>query len=407
MSDARPRHFGFLSTEYPPLRSGGIGINLRNQARALVDAGHRVSVVGWGASDERFSDRGVEVRFLRETRVPRLGWLLNRRRAAAVLERLAREDGLCAVEAHDWCGPSAGMRLPCAVAVRIHGSATYFGDLLGEPVRRSVRWAEARALAGADAVGAVSRFAAERTQALFGLRRLPDVVPNGIDVDRFAPSPLGPDQAGRLLYFGTLVRKKGVLDLCRAFPAVLARVPSARLRLVGRDAADSRTGGSSTVALARDALARATRTGGGVESDLREAVDFAGPLPNDEIPRAIADAALCVFPSYAEALPLVWLEAMACGRPVVAYDIGWAREIVDDGIDGVLVPAGDVDALAAAVAALLGLPDRLARMGRAAREKALRFDARAVARETAAWLANVADSRRGARPSPRQGKMSA
>jgi len=383
LADRGPLHLGFLTTEYPPRRAGGIGSNVRNLARALVAAGHRVTVLGWG-QECAFDDHGVSIRFLGATRLPRLGWLLNRRRVARAIDQLVRHEGLVAIEAHDWCGPSAGMRPACALGIRCNGSATYFGDLLGERVRAKVRWTERRALAGADGVVAVSRFTAQRTQRLFGLASVPGVIPNGVDMARFSPAPMAQAVAGEVLFLGTLVRKKGLLDLLCAFDQVLDACPEARLRLVGRDARDTRTGADSTWALGRQGLA----------AHARERVLHPGPLAPEAVPAAIARATVCAFPSYAEALPLAWIEAMACARPVVAYDVGWAAEIITSGHDGILVPAGERQALARAIISLLASPQRAARMGLAARQSvARRFDASAVARTTADWLRSLAIQR--------------
>jgi hypothetical protein len=70
-------HVGFLTLEYPPLPTGGIGTSLRTLGRALVAQGHRVTVVGWGPKLET-EDEGVRVRFLGDSAFPKMGWLLNR-----------------------------------------------------------------------------------------------------------------------------------------------------------------------------------------------------------------------------------------------------------------------------------------------------------------------------------------
>src|SRR5687767_12994299 len=101
-------HIGFLTAEYPPLISGGIGTSIRNLARALVAQGEEVTVVGWGEKVD-FEDHGVRVRFLGHTSIPKMGWFLNRQRAQHELNRLVSEQKVDIVEAHDWCGLSAGM----------------------------------------------------------------------------------------------------------------------------------------------------------------------------------------------------------------------------------------------------------------------------------------------------------
>lgn len=365
-------HVVFLTIEYPPLPSGGIGTSVRNLARALVAQGHRVTVIGVGP-ETKFVDQGIEVRFIGETHVLKIGWLWDIRRVQRELNRLVREEGAQIVEAHDWGGVSAGLRLACPLVVRCHGTDTYFAHLLRKKVRPSVRWAESLALKQADDVVAVSRFTADVTRRLFQLRDEVGVIPNGIDVAQFRPAAPDEVEPATILYFGTLTRKKGVLDLCRAFSGIVERHASARLLLVGRETSDALTGAASTWALCRESLSPAARA----------RVDYLGEQPYDRMQHYVRRAALCAFPSYAEAFPLAWLEAMASAKAIVAYDIGWASEVVETQRSGVLVPAGDTESFARVVGELLAAPERARQLGLAARRRVVEhFAADVVARQT-------------------------
>lgn len=372
-------HVGFLTLEYPPLPTGGIGTSLRTLGRALVAQGHRVTVVGWGPRLET-EDEGVRVRFLGDSALPRMGWLLNRWAVRRELVRLAERERLDLVATHDWCGPSAGLSLPCPVAVHLHGSATYFAYLLAEEVRPAIHLAESVALRRADGVASVSRFTADVTRRLFGLERPIEIIPNGVDVERFRPGRADEVELGVVLYFGTLVRKKGVLDLGPVFSEIVRRYPEARLRLVGRDAPDRQTGCPSTWEMLADSLSPAARA----------RTEYLGARPYLEVHQHVRRAAVCLFPSYAEALPLAWMEAMACGRPVAAYDVGWAPELVRSGVDGLLVPLGKTSSLAEAVVSVLADPALGRSLGEAARARAESdFSADAVARRTAEWYGKL------------------
>ena len=68
-----------------------------------------------------------------------------------------------------------------------------------------------------------------------------------------------------------------------------------------------------------------------------ENVSYLGSVPYQDIKKHINEATVCVFPSFAEALPVSWIEAMAMQKPIVASNIGWATEVIDDGINGFLV----------------------------------------------------------------------
>jgi len=372
-------HIGFLTTEYPPLRSGGIGTSVQSLARELVERGHQVTVVGWGRALE-FEDHGVKVRFLNGAFLPKTGWLVGRMTLQRELRRLVLEEGLQLVEAADWCGLSAGLRPGCPVALRCHGSAVYFGHLLSESVRPTVRLAERLAFAGADGIAAVSQFTADVTARLFRLGRKVTVIPNGIDLRRFAAAGGAETDPHTILYLGTLVRKKGVLDLCEAFSQVIEQFPEARLQFVGRDSADRRTGASSVWKLCQERLS----------AHAGARVEYVGEVPYGEVAKYVRRSGLCVFPSYAEALPLSWLEVMACGKPVVVYDIGWAREVVEDGRTGLLVKLGDIEGLAGAMLQILKDPSLGRDFGERGRSQVqARFSLRTMAEASIDWYGRV------------------
>jgi alpha-maltose-1-phosphate synthase len=372
-------HVAFLTNEYPIQKSGGIGTSIRNLAVALVAKGHRVTVLFLG-NGEAVEHEGVEIRFVSPTRIPKLGWLLNRRKIASTINQLIENEGLEIVEAPDWCGLSAGIKINCPIVIRCNGSATYFGNILDEPVRNSVRLAEQLALRSADSVAAVSSFTAEMTQKLFSLNEVPRVVSNGIDLGRFSIEASDQADLNTILYFGTLVRKKGFLDLAEIFNRVVVEDPNARLRIIGRDASDSETGAQSTYELFRQSLSE----------DADRNVEYLGSLPYSEMSDQIRNSTLCVFPSYAEAMPLAWLEAMAVGKAVIAYDIGWAPEAIEDGVSGELVPLGDVSAFASKILELIGDKKRCEELGRSARKRVDdRFSNEVIAGQSLDWYKAV------------------
>jgi glycosyltransferase involved in cell wall biosynthesis len=194
------------------------------------------------------------------------------------------------------------------------------------------------------------------------------VVHNGIDVDYFSPAPAGepavlPDDLGlaghRVVTVVAALRDfKGIGHAIRAWPAVVARHPDARLLLVGTGAEEPTL---------REEVRRS-----GVESS----VVFAG-LRTD-IPAVLRGSEVVLLPSiYGENLPTVLMEAGACGRPVVASDVGGISDIVSDGRTGILVPPGNSEGITNALLRLLddtGLATQLGARGRRRIERL--FDAR-------------------------------
>lgn len=387
----------FLCNEYPPRPHGGIGTSVHQLAHGLSAAGHRVHVLGWGPEPGAWDDGPVRVEVVPATTVPKTGWWVNRHRLARRVAEIAASDGLDLVEGPDWTGIAAWQRLPVPYAVRLNGSETYFGEVLGHRVRPTVRWAEASNLHRADAVVSVSRFTWQVTRRLFGLSDDAvhlGIVPNGVDVDRFRPiadaatgEDAGDDPGGRpgvVLNFGTVTAKKGVYDLARAFPAVARAVPEAELWLAGRDNRDRETG-ASTVETIRQLVGDA----------LASRVRHLGPVPYDEIPALLAEASVVCLPSHAEALPMTWIEALAAGRPLVASTRGPGPEVADDGTHALLVDPADHDALTAALVRLLRDRELAGRLGRAGRRRAEDvFHIERVMEANLAWYRRVIESER-------------
>ena len=169
---------------------------------------------------------------------------------------------------------------------------------------------------------------------------------------RLAP-PAGPYLGPpRVLAIGRLIPIKGHTVLLRAFSAALAEVPDLELRIAGT--------GRLEPALRRLAAELA------IENRVRLLghVQPVGP--------AIEASSFVVVPSLGEGFGLVALEAMERSRAVVASGVGGLLDIVSDGETGVLVPPSDADALARAIVALAGDPERAARMGQAGRRRAER-----------------------------------
>src|SRR5205807_10229309 len=106
---------------------------------------------------------------------------------------------------------------------------------------------------------------------------------------------------------------------------------------------------------------------------LRERVRFLGAIPQERLGDYYALADVCVVPSRTESFGLVALEAQALGTPVVAAAVGGLREIVEDGVTGLLVEGRDPEDYAAAIALVLRDPELRSRMGEEARQRAARY----------------------------------
>jgi glycosyltransferase involved in cell wall biosynthesis len=179
-----------------------------------------------------------------------------------------------------------------------------------------------------------------------------ELVPHGVDLGRFEAAPPADGGTLRVLSVARLVEKKGIAVLVEAAAAL--RVPF-RLCVVGEGPLAA-------------SLALAARRAG-----LGDRVEFCGALTHHELPRAYADAHVVAVPSVRDSsddrdgLPNVVLEAMACGRPVVASAVGAIPSAVRDGETGLLTRPGDAAGLGSALARLAGNSALRTRLGHAAR----------------------------------------
>lgn len=198
---------------------------------------------------------------------------------------------------------------------------------------------------------------------------------NGIDVERFCKGSLAPENrlsmrrelgipADALVigFVGRLVREKGILELFEAATALLPEVPNLRLLLVGP--IDHEKPDAIKPELAE-------------HYGLQEICAFAGM--RKDMPELYSAMDVCALPSHREGLPRVPMEACAMELPCVLTDIRGCREVVDPGVNGLLVPVRDSAALSRALSSLLADGELRQTMGRNGRALALdRFDERRV-----------------------------
>jgi glycosyltransferase involved in cell wall biosynthesis len=208
--------------------------------------------------------------------------------------------------------------------------------------RFAARWA--------DVVVCVSDDERVRGRSI-GITTRMDVVPNGVDVETLLPLPagnarrrLGLADRPTVACVGRLAEQKGQDLLLAAWPTVTAAVPEAQLVLVG-DGPE------------RDALTASAPAGVLFTGHRTDGLDF------------LSAADVVAFPSRWEGGPLVPLEAMAMGRPVVAFDVSGVRAALGD--TGAVLDRGDVPAFAAALVRLLSRPGAARAAGTAARQRVI------------------------------------
>ena len=346
-----------LVCPYDWSRPGGVQAHVRDLARHLVRGGHDVLALAPGpapAPDDEPWVRGVG----RSTGVPFNGSVAPicfDPRVWPAVRRALRAHEPDVVHVHEPFAPSVSMAgamlSPAPVLATFHayyerGSAHDLLYAAARPLLIPV-W---RRLAARIAV---SEPAASIVRARMGVT--PRVVPNGVDVARFAgaePADLPPGR--RVLFVGRLERRKGFSTALAAFASMARRRSDLQLVVVG----------DGPEQLAVDQLG----------ARIRSRVHMLGRLSDADLARCYAAADVFVAPSTGqESFGLVLVEAMAAGVPVVASDLPGYRAVMRGGEAGRLVPVGDADALAAAVDALLDDPAAAARLACAGRRRAAEF----------------------------------
>jgi glycosyltransferase involved in cell wall biosynthesis len=301
-----------------------------------------------------------------------------------VARRLMRERAIEVIHAH-WLLPqgliarSLGRRAHVPYVVTSHG-----GDLFG--LRGRILTALKRKVAASCAAMTVVSSAMRDEAGRLGLQP-PQlyVLPMGVDLrERFVPDPQQVRAIDELLFVGRLVPKKGLPHLLDAMPAVLARRPATVLNIVGF--------GPEENAL----KAQARRLG------IESSVKFAGATPQHELPALYRHASLFVAPFIRDAsgnqegLPVVLMEAIGCGCPVVVGNVAGVQDLLGDAAREISVQPEDTAALAAAILASLEDPQQAAIRAKAIRDAAAaRVDWQHIADGYASVIQSCMEQRSG------------
>lgn len=323
-------HIAYITTEYPHPScppAGGIGSFVKLMTRSLAQNDHKVTVfLCMSLEDKIWYDCDTRIVQIKAVRPSIVSALKNRLHLARCIKKHIHTDQIDLIEAPDWEGIHALCNFKIPLITRIHGSVTYFNHLQGLPRPRLLYYLERRAIKRSQKVVAVSSFSGNMTKDVFSFSIFSyTTIYNGIDIDAFAPAKIIVPSDHNILYFGTLVRKKGVVELAHIFNELHLLNPKARLILIGKDTIDYKTKESTWEVMQRV-----------LGTTAQKQVTYKGVLPYEQMSAEIEQATICVFPSFAEAFPISWLEAMAMEKPIVASSIGWACESIENGHSGLL-----------------------------------------------------------------------
>ncbi len=287
--------------------------------------------VAQGLPTEEYID-GLKVFHPKTLHLPKVGTSISAPLFAASLLPLmyqyrSKVDVVLGSWAHpDGCAAVALARfLGVPSVVKLHGSDINVLATMPGP-RRVMK----KMLPKADAIISVSSALSEKVAALGVARERIHLVMNGVDSSLFHPrsraiarEALGLPKDGSIaLYVGNLIQAKGVEDLGKAFTQIADKAPGLHLYFVGE--------GSSRAVLSQE---------------MHQRITLVGSQPLERVAQWMAACDLLVLPSWNEGTPNVVLEALACGRRVLATDVGGIPDLLAEGSLGTMVSPGDVQAL--------------------------------------------------------------
>jgi glycosyltransferase involved in cell wall biosynthesis len=272
-----------------------------------------------------------------------------------------------------WCAQKK--HLPHVVTYHGDWVATFGGLLRKMGVAFHNKYLVDKVLNHADVIISPSQRYTERSRFLSKYRGKTVVIPNGVNLKEW-DIPYSKDECRDelglplnkkiMLFFGYLTPYKGPDVLVGAMPAILEDIPNSELVIAG------------TGTMYDELVAMSKRLG------IEKHSKFVGFVDDCLKPLYYRSADIFVLPSTmgTENFPIANLEAMACGVPVVASNIGGIPDVVKDGENGLLVPPNDVKLLAATIIRLLGDDDEIERMGKNGRTKIINYSWKRIAERT-------------------------
>lgn len=367
----------FICDEYPPGLIGGIGSITQTLAKVLQQNGHHVFVVG--LYDYEFGqknyeeDNGVQVWRLRygfnlpkikklyglQRKLP--NWLkrllfANRdfRKYTTFVTQLIEQNKIDVVEQPDWIsyGYFMGLKKPnfpklsIPLILKFHGSYTYSCYELGKTPNKYYQAIDVLNYNRADYLASVSQHTAFISNTLFEGNRQIKVLHNAVSMD--AETSNAPREDNLVFFSGTLKETKGIFSLLKAWNIVMESVPNAKLILFGKGDIE--------------ALKKY------IFKEYQSSVFFMGHQPREKLLEKLNVATLAIYPSFIEAFSMAPLESMSRGCPTIYTNKSSGPEVIQDGVNGLLVDPNDPNQIASKILILLKDKELQARLGLAGKK---------------------------------------
>jgi glycosyltransferase involved in cell wall biosynthesis len=361
----------YICDEYPPGKTGGIGSTTNIMASKLSSEGHKIFVVGiyphgYGGLDYEEQDSvkiwrlryktdigivsGMDtlwdkmaINALRMSGVLRIDALQQIRQLVSLIRKLIRDQEIDVIEMPDWNNflfniKPGDLYIPqfeVPLIVKMHGSLTSIRKGQGLSYSKRYMKKEKYLYQRADAICSVSTYTAEYCRKLYGIEKEITTMHNGVELHDY----VGLDKRAnknKVIFSGSLVRNKGIFSLVKAWSIVRKQIPNATLHIFGKG--------------------NIKKVQGEIGEEDLETVIFYGHVARQRLLQELRNCDLAVFPSYTEAFGLAVVEAMSTGCPVIYTSRASGSEVIEQGIEGLLVDPDKTEQISESI--LLILRDR-------------------------------------------------
>ena len=356
----------YICSEYPPGKIGGIGSMTRTLARAMVNAGHTVLVAGlylpgYGGADFE-TDEGVKVwrkRLLVDVGLIRNNYsfidtlLIKSLSASGILQKdlvknitkfnefvgtLISQFNVDIIEWPDFNDSfqylGTAVKWPAfnvPLVVKFNGTQSFLNYPAKSPLDSKLYSQEKEHIDRADVLAAVSRHTAESYQRLYDLQKPVTILYNSVEVPDVTWQP---DQSQpKIIFTGALTERKGLISLIKAWDIVYKKHPEAVLEIFGKGKINT---------FLKDASFKVKRS-----------IHYQGFRSKQEFYTSMATASAAIFPSYTECFAFAPLEAMAAGCPVINTERCSGPELINHGINGLLIDPGNPQQMANSMISLV------------------------------------------------------
>ena len=361
----------FLSREYPPDQIGGVGIYVYEMSRLLAKMGQKTFVIT-ETNDHPldYTDQGVHVfriklmksYFFDNVSGKVDGFIERLKYSYTISKKINEVVSRYNIDIVESCEARAEgfwyflFRKKPLLVIKLHTPEGIIFRLNRDSQSRDrqlIEKLEEWWIHRANRLIGLSNSVVNLTWRYYGLkiRDIP-IATNPVDIDLFKPySSLNESNTINILYVGRLEFRKGVHVLIRAIPYVLEKFPCAKFIFIGNDCG------------MKYYLLNKIR-----EFDINSCVEFLDQIPRNKLVDYYLRSTICVVPSLWENQPYAILEAMACGKPVIASNVGGIPEIIKDKINGMLFHPGSFLNLSKTIVDVLGNRELQKQLGANARK---------------------------------------